>query len=134
MNKDRHETVEDYIAAQPDHAQPALKQVRNAIRKAVPRAEESVSYDMPTYKLNGKRLLYFAGWKEHYSLYPASARLVAAFRDELSRCKINKSTLQFPFSEPVPTRTIAEIAKFRAQEINERQAEATTPKKGRSAK
>jgi uncharacterized protein YdhG (YjbR/CyaY superfamily) len=93
-----------------------LKRVRSTIRKAVPGAEESISYNIPAYKLQGQRVLYFAGWKQHYSLYPATGRVVAAFRKELAPYEISKGTIRFPFSEPVPLKLIERIAKFRAKE------------------
>jgi len=116
MAKIEFKSVDEYIAAQPDAVQAVLELVRGAIRKALPRAEEAISYKMPTYKLNGEVVLYFAGWKHHYSLYPAGASLVDAFKDELAPYKVDKSTIRFPFSEPVPVKLIAHIAKFRATE------------------
>jgi uncharacterized protein YdhG (YjbR/CyaY superfamily) len=110
-------TIDDYIDAQPPAAREPLHRVRAAIRKAVPAADESISYNMPTWKLNGDRLLYCAAWKRHYSLYPATKRLLEAFRDDLAPYEINKSTIRFPLDHPVPTQLIARIAKFRAQEI-----------------
>jgi uncharacterized protein YdhG (YjbR/CyaY superfamily) len=65
-------------------------------------------------------MLYFAGWKRHYSLYPASARLVAAFQDELAPYQLSKGTIRFPLSQPVPAKLIERIVKFRAQEISGR--------------
>jgi uncharacterized protein YdhG (YjbR/CyaY superfamily) len=91
--------------------------VRSAIRKAVPAAEEVISYKIPTYKLPGGPVLYFAGWKKHYSLYPVTERVVSAVKDELASYEINKATIRFPLSEPVPVKLIARIAKFRAQEV-----------------
>jgi uncharacterized protein YdhG (YjbR/CyaY superfamily) len=111
------ESVDEYIAAQPEAAQHVLSRVRNTIRKSVPAAEEMISYNMPTYKLHGDRLLYFAGWKRHYSLYPATKRLIEAFEGELGSAKIVKSTLQFSLAEPVPVKLIDRIAKFRAREV-----------------
>jgi hypothetical protein len=73
--------------------------------------------------------LYFAGWKEHFSLYPAGDALVAAFKDELAGYKISKGTIRFPFSEPVPTKLIEHIAKFRAKQLKNR--EKNTRRKGR---
>jgi uncharacterized protein YdhG (YjbR/CyaY superfamily) len=113
-------SVDDYIAAQPDEAQGVLRDVRSTILKAVPKAEESISYGMPTYKLHAERLLYFAGWKKHYSLYPATKTLLAAFKDDLENAKVAKSTLQFSLAEPVPEKLIERIAKFRAKEIAEK--------------
>jgi len=104
--------------------------VRSTIRGAVPRAEEMISYRIPTYKLHGGPLLYFAGWKEHYSLYPATERLATAFKDELARYEVHKGTIRFPLSEPVPVKLIGRIAKFRAKEVAQREkAKAAAPKK-----
>jgi len=120
MPKPDFKSVDEYIASQPDAAQGVLKLVRSTIRKALPKAEEVISYKMPTYKLRGAAVLYFAGWKQHYSLYPAGARLLAAFKHELASYKINNSTIRFPLSEPVPVKLIARIAKFRSKEAAER--------------
>ena len=119
MAKADFKSVDEYIAAQPDPVQRVLKRVRTAIRKAVPHAEEVISYKIPLYKLHGARLLFFAGWKQHYSLYPAGDRLVAVFREQLARYKISKGTIRFPLSEPVPTDLIERIAKFRAKELSQ---------------
>src|ERR1700722_17263278 len=106
-------TVDEYIASQPEAAQAVLKRVRSITRKALPRAEETIAYKIPVYKLNGAPVLYFAGWKRHYSLYPASDRVVAEFREELAPYEVNKGTIRFPLSEPVPVKLIEGIAKFR---------------------
>ena len=111
-------SVDEYIAAQPDAARRALSRVRNTIRKAVPAAEEMISYKMPTYKLHGDRLLYFAGWKQHYSLYPATRCLIEAFKKDLAPYEVIKSTVRFKLAEPVPVRLIERIAKFRAKEVS----------------
>ena len=111
-------SVDEYIAAQPEAAQRTLSRVRNIIRKAAPHAEEMISYKMPAYKLNGDRLLYFAGWKQHYSLYPATRRLLEALKDDLAPYEVIKSTVRFPIAEPVPVKLIERIAKFRTKEIS----------------
>lgn len=111
-------SVDDYIDAQPDHVRGLLNKVRSIIRKALPKAEELISYQMPLYKLDGERVLFFAGWKQHYSLYPAGERLVAVFNDELAPYEIRKGTIRFPLSEPVPVKLIERIAKFRAKEAS----------------
>jgi uncharacterized protein YdhG (YjbR/CyaY superfamily) len=94
-----------------------LERVRRIIRKAVPGAEETISYNIPTYKLHGRPVLYFGGWKQHYSLYPSTDRLAAAFRDELARYEAGKGTIRFPLDQPVPVKLIEGIAKFRAREV-----------------
>ena len=112
-------SVDDYIAAQPEAVQPILRQVRKAILKALPKADEVISYQMPTYVLKGRRLLYFAAWKQHYSLYAATAKVVARFREELAPYKIEKGTIRFPLSQPVPVSLIERIARFRAKEAGD---------------
>jgi len=117
MAKIDFNSVDEYIAARPDAVQQTLQRVRDAIRKAVPEAQEVISYNMPAYTLHGDRLLSFAVWKLHYSIYAATEQVVAAFRDELATYRIDKGTIRFPLSEPVPVRLIGRIAKFRAKEI-----------------
>lgn len=114
------QSVDEYIASQSAAMQTLLRRVRSTIRKAVPQAEEMISYKMPAYKLRGERLLYFAGWKQHYSLYPATKALVAALKDELACYEISKGTIRFPIDQPVPVKLIERIAKFRAKEAAER--------------
>lgn len=94
--------------------------LRGAIRTAVPRAEETISYQMPTYKLPEGRVLFFAGWKKHYSLYPASGDLIATFKDGLAPYEVNKGTIRFPLSEPVPVKLIERITRFRAKEVRKK--------------
>lgn len=120
MPKADIQPVDRYIASQPTSAQPVLELVRKAIRDALPRAEEVISYKMPTYKLQGEAVLYFAGWKHHYSLYPASQPLLQEFQRDLASCEINKSTIRFRLTEPIPVKLIARIARFRVKEIAER--------------
>jgi uncharacterized protein YdhG (YjbR/CyaY superfamily) len=119
MAKTDFKSVDDYIATFPEDVQAILQRVRSTIRKAVPGAEEMISYQIPAYKLHGDRVLYFAGWKEHYSLYPAPDPVVEAFKDELAPYKVNKGTIRFPLSSPVPVKLIERIAKFRAKEAIE---------------
>jgi uncharacterized protein YdhG (YjbR/CyaY superfamily) len=120
MAKTDFKSVDEYITRYPEEVQAILQRVRRTIRKAVPGAEEVISYQIPTYKLHGGYVVYFAGWKEHYSLYPASAHLVEAFKDDLAPYKVNKGTIRFPLSQPVPVKLIERIAKFLAKEAAER--------------
>jgi len=130
MAKTDFKSVDEYIASQPEAIQGVLERVRSTIRKAVPGAEEVISYKIPTYKLHGRAVLYFAGWKQHYSLYPSTDRVVAAFKDDLAPYEINKGTIRFPLSEPVPVKLIEGIARLRAKEVAAREkAKAAAPKK-----
>ena len=129
MANDDFNPVDEYIASQPETAQPVLERVRSTIRKAVPEAEEVISYKIPTYKLRGFPVLYLAGWKRHYSLYPATARVVKAFKDDFAPYEVSKGTIRFPLSEPVPVKLIGRIAKFRAKEAARREkAKSAAPK------
>jgi uncharacterized protein YdhG (YjbR/CyaY superfamily) len=128
MAKTDFKSVDEYIASQPEAVQEMLERVRSTIRKAVPEAEEVISYKIPAYKLQSGPVLYFAGWKRHYSLYPATKRVVAAFKNKLAPYEISKGTIRFPLSQPVPVRLIGRIAKFRAKEVAE-PAKAAAPKR-----
>jgi uncharacterized protein YdhG (YjbR/CyaY superfamily) len=118
-------SVDEYIAAQPDAIQDILVRVRTAIRQALPEVEEVISYKMPTYKLNGEPVLHLAAWKRHYSLYAGTAGVAAAFQRELAPYEIIKGTIRFPLSQPVPVTLIERIAKFRAREVTKAKAAAT---------
>ncbi|HWF45627.1 MAG TPA: DUF1801 domain-containing protein [Bryobacteraceae bacterium] len=130
MVKSDFRSVDEYIASQPEAVRGILERVRNTIRRAVPEAQEVISYKMPTYLLNGDRLLYFAVWKQHYSIYAATQPVVAAFQDELASYDVDRGTIRFPLSEPVPVKLIGRIAKFRAKEVAQREkAKESAPKK-----
>jgi uncharacterized protein YdhG (YjbR/CyaY superfamily) len=124
-------TVDEYIAGFPRPMQLVLKQVRRSIRKELKQADESISYGIPTYKRNGRPVIYFAGLKHHYSIYPASVRLVAAFKHELAAYEYNgKGTIRFPLDASVPTELLERIARFLAKEVVAA-AKAETAAKGR---
>ena len=113
--------VDEYISALPLTAQVVLRRVRRTLRKALPGAEEVISYKIPAYRLHGGIVLYFAGWKRHYSLYPAGERVVAAFKNQLASYEVSKGTIRFPLCEPIPEKLIERIAKFRADEAAQRE-------------
>jgi len=123
MKRSVPKSVDEYIAAQPEAVRPKMEQVRAAIRKAVPQAEEGIGYRIPGYKLHGKPMLYFAGFKGHYSLFAASGTFFAALKDELGGYEVRKGTVHFPLTKAVPVRLISRIAKLRAAGIT-----ATTKK------
>ncbi|HEV3195060.1 MAG TPA: DUF1801 domain-containing protein [Candidatus Cybelea sp.] len=117
MTKTIFKSVDEYIAAQPESARRILERVRRTIRESAPAAQETISYNMPAYKLDDVSLLHFAGWKAHYSLYATTDSVLAAFEDDLRRYKLEKGTIRIPLSEPVPTKLIARITRFREREI-----------------
>ena len=110
-------SVDEYIAAQPEAVRPKLEQVRATIRSAVPEAVEGIGYRMPGYKLHGKPLLYFAAFKEHYSLFAASGTFFATLKEELKGYELRKGTIHFELNKPVPVKLISRIAKLRAAGI-----------------
>ncbi len=115
--KPRPATVDDYIAGFPKNVQQILKRIRSTIRKAAPRAEESITYRVPTYKLNGARLIYFAGFKSHIGLYPVTPDVRANF-NELAEYKGGKGTAKFPLDKPIPYALIGRIVKFRIRKAS----------------
>lgn len=110
-------SIDEYLARLPPEARRPLTVVRRSIARALPGAEEAISYGIPAFKRNGRIVIYFAGWKEHFSLYPTTATLTAAFTKELARFDMSgKGTVRFSLSDPVPVKLIAALAKFRDEE------------------
>jgi uncharacterized protein YdhG (YjbR/CyaY superfamily) len=121
-------SIDEYIATFPADIQARLEAVRATIRAAAPGAEERISYQMPTFMQNGK-LVYFAAWKNHISLYPASGSTTQAFADELSKYEVAKGTIKFPTSQPLPLDLIDKIVRFRVNEnLNNATAKARKKK------
>ena len=116
MAKTDFKSVAEYLATLPKATRTTLQRVRSAIRKAVPGGEEAISYQIPALKIAGSAVIYFAGWKEHYSVYPATKKVVSSLKHELAGYELSRGTIRFPLSEPVPTKLIAAIAKIRVQE------------------
>lgn len=109
------ETVEEYIAGFPEDVQVKLQEIRNTILQIAPTAEEQISYKMPAYKLPGKPLVYFAGFKNHIGFY-ATPTGHEAFAQELALFKQGKGSVQFPLDKPLPLNLIARITRFRVDE------------------
>jgi uncharacterized protein YdhG (YjbR/CyaY superfamily) len=108
-------TIDDYIAGFPDDVQEVLRQIRATIRSAAPDAEETISYGIPTFRLNGTYLVYFAGYRKHVSVYPApvgNAELAA----EMAAYGSGKGTAKFPLDKPIPHDVIRKIVQFRIAE------------------
>ncbi len=101
-------TIDEYIATSPADIQAILEKVRQSIHKAAPDAVETISYGIPTFDLNGKHLVFFAGWKHHISLYPLPAG-DETFQQELAHYKRAKGTIQFPLDKPIPYDLVEKI-------------------------
>src|SRR4249919_4375077 len=101
MARTDYKSVDDYIAAQAAPARSVLERVRATIRRALPGATEGISYRIPVYKLDGRMVLYFAGFQRHYSIYPATTRLKRALGKELAGLVHSKGTIRFPLDKAV---------------------------------
>ena len=108
-------SIDDYIAAFPNDMQKLLKKVRTTIKAAAPGAEEKISYGIPTFTLNGRYLIYFAGWKNHISIYPIPVGS-EAFNRQVSKYVAGKGTLKFPIDKPLPITLITKIVKLKVSE------------------
>lgn len=105
---DPDDSIDAYIAAQPEHVQPLLSQVREAIRAVLPDAQERISWRMPTF-WEKHNIIHFAAFKNHLGIYPGD-KAVEHFADRLKDYKFSKGAIQFQYDEPVPYDLIAEIA------------------------
>lgn len=115
--KGNYKTIDEYINSQSEEVKPILQELRKVIHQEVPEAVETISYKMPTFKLNGKSLIYFAAFKSHIGVYPTDTNLETELK-EVAKYKTGKGTLQFPLDEPFPMNLIKEIVRFRVREIN----------------
>lgn len=123
-------TVNDYIAGQPKGLQAKLEQLRQTIRKAAPKAEESIAYGMPAYKLHGP-LVYFGNTKHHFGLY-AMPTSVEAFKDVLAGYDLSKGTIRLPHDKPLPLKLIKDIVKFRIAQNEEKAALKAKPNRAKA--
>lgn len=112
-------SIDEYIATFPDEVRKALQEIRAMIRSAAPEAVETISYDMPTFNLNGTYLIYFAGWKKHIALYPVTGRIAEVLATELSGYKGTKGSVHFPLNKPMPLDLIRKITELRIVENQE---------------
>jgi uncharacterized protein YdhG (YjbR/CyaY superfamily) len=117
---ENYSSVDDYIAAQPAQTRQVLQEIRRQVHEAIPHAEEKISYGLPTITLQGHYVVYFAGWKQHASVYPVP-RGDELLRAEMAPYLAGKGTLKFPLAKPVPYDLIGKVA---AQLAAERQGGA----------
>ena len=108
-------TIDDYIDTFPAEVQVILHQVRGRIRNALPTADERISYGIPTFTLDGRYLVYFAGWKHHVSVYPVPTG-DANFERKIKPYRAGKGTLKFPLAEPIPYDLIERVAALLVKE------------------
>ena len=114
MKRSVPKNIDQYIAGFPPEIQAILQKIRQTIRKAAPAADESINYQIPTFRLNGN-LVHFAGFKTHIGFYPTPSG-IEKFKKELSAYKGAKGSVQFPLDKPIPYGLISRIVKFRVKE------------------
>ena len=113
MNKKNPKSIDEYADLFPAKVRQLIRKMRLTIRKAAPKAEEAISYGIPTFKLNGN-LVHFAAYARHIGFYPGTAA-IKAFKKEISGYKQAKGTVQFPLDEPLPLALVSRIVKFRVK-------------------
>jgi uncharacterized protein YdhG (YjbR/CyaY superfamily) len=111
--KNKFETIDEYIKIFPKDVRNLLKSVRQTIKKAAPKAEETINYQIPTFKLNGN-LVHFAAFKNHIGFYPGS-KAIEIFSKDLKEYKTSKGAIQFPIDRRIPTSLIRKIVEHRVK-------------------
>lgn len=111
--KARYTSVDEYIAQCPEEVRPILEKIRATIKKAAPKAEERISYQMPGYFLNGQ-LVWFSARPHHIGFYPTPAG-IDAFQKEFARYRTTKGAAQFPLDEPIPYALITKVVRYRVK-------------------
>jgi uncharacterized protein YdhG (YjbR/CyaY superfamily) len=104
-------SIDEYIATFPADTQEILKKLRSTIKAAAPDAGEEISYGMPTFTMNGKYLIYFAGWKNHVSIYPVPSGS-REFNKKIEPYISGKGTLKFPLDQPLPLDLVSEMVRL----------------------
>jgi len=114
-NRSTASSMDEYIAGFPEETRRVLEEIRALIAASAPGATETINYAMPTFDLNGRHLVHFAGYEKHIGFYPVPSG-IAAFEEELKPYKRGKGSVQFPLSRPMPTDLIRRIVEFRVRE------------------
>lgn len=120
MRKKQFETMDEYIRSFPEPVRTTLEKVRKTVRDVAPEATEAISYQIPTFKINGKYLVYFAAWKQHIAMYPIPLG-TEAFQNEIAPHRTGKGTLRFPMDRPIPWALVKRLVKFHMREREEKQ-------------
>lgn len=115
MKKTNYQSIDEYIGTFPDDIQSRLESMRQIIKSVIPGAIETISYQIPTFKINNKNIVHFSAYKKHIGLYPGPSA-IEHFKEELSQYKWSKGAVQFPLDNPIPTELVKKIVIFRARE------------------
>jgi uncharacterized protein YdhG (YjbR/CyaY superfamily) len=127
MTETNFTTIDEYVCSQASHARIYLEQIRQIVKKTAPEAQETISYQMPAFKLHGL-LLWFAAAKNHYAIYP-KAEAIEMFREKLKEYQVSKGTIRFSYDKPLPVDLVTEIVTFCVQKNLEKEAARKSSKK-----
>jgi uncharacterized protein YdhG (YjbR/CyaY superfamily) len=115
----KYETVEEYLADQPEDVRETLESVRRSVLAVVPDATEKIGYGMPGFYVDGHPLVYYSAFKEHCSMFPASGGVIENLADELKGYGLAKGTIRFPIGEPLPPALVKKIVKAKLKELRD---------------
>jgi uncharacterized protein YdhG (YjbR/CyaY superfamily) len=118
--------MRSYLASLPTDSRRHVKKLREIIRGVAPGATPVMSYGMPAFKLDGRMLVYYAGWRDHASVYPMTGAIRRAHAGALKGYKTSKGTVQFPLAKPLPVRLVRQLVKGRVAEVRAKSKSATT--------
>ena len=109
-------TYEEYCLDFPEETQIILENLKNFIQNLLPKSELCINYGIPTFKMKGKNVIHFGGFRYHIGLYPGS-EAIEIFAEKLKKYKTSKGTVQFPLTEELPFDLIQEIVEFRKEKF-----------------
>jgi uncharacterized protein YdhG (YjbR/CyaY superfamily) len=121
MDRSKASSIDEYMAEFPPETQKVLASLRELIKAAAPGATETISYSVPTFDLDGRHLVHFAGYQHHVGFYPTSSG-IEAFQEELRPYKSSKGSVQFPLERPLPVDLIRRMVEFRIEEERTRRS------------
>jgi uncharacterized protein YdhG (YjbR/CyaY superfamily) len=113
----KYSTVEEYLADQPEDVRATLEHVRRSVLAVVPDATEKIGYGMPGFYVDERPLVYYSAFKEHCSLFPASATVIERLAGDLEGYGLAKGTIRFPIGEPLPAPLVKKIVKAKIEEF-----------------
>lgn len=117
MPKTQFESIGGYIKSLPKDIQPILEKLRETIKKSAPEAEEAIRYQIPTFRLNDKNLVHFAGFTHHIGFYPTPSA-IEEFKKDVSKYKWEKGSVQFPLNQKIPYDLVKKMVEFRVKEVS----------------
>jgi uncharacterized protein YdhG (YjbR/CyaY superfamily) len=112
-------TIDEYLAGVKADQRSALEKLRRAIRAAAPSVEETISYGIPAFRLNGRALVFFGAWAKHCAFYPGSSASLKKFRSDLKGFQISKGTIRFSPDNPLPVALVKKLVKARVAQIDD---------------